>query len=95
MALRWKNPGGQAASRAPEALRISQETRFVVEIQSFCGLWIGAVTPSEQPDTTIQTVFELETLRAANPARARKWGTRRAGYADARTRRLANKIINP
>jgi hypothetical protein len=82
IALRWKDPGGQASERAPEALRISERTRFVVEVEEFCGILVGAVTPSEQPDTGIQTVFSLQPLEAgieSNPG-VKLWGSGRAGY---------------
>lgn len=92
IALRWKDPGGQAAWRAPEAREISRRTKFVVEIEDFCGLWVGAVTPSEQPDTGIRTVFSVEEIRDVrlNPG-VRLWGTRRAGFGD-RDRRLARRL---
>jgi len=96
VALRWKNPGGQAAARAAGALGISQRTMFVTEIEDFCGLWIGAVTPSEQPDTLEPTVYNLTPLEA-NPGgsrRSNRWGTARAGYGDDRARRAANRLVN-
>lgn len=93
VALRWKSPGGQAAARAAGALQVSQKTKFVTEIEDFCGLWVGAVTPSEQPDTLEQTVYNLAPLEA-NPKKAtRRWGTARAGYTDSRIQRAANVLI--
>jgi len=92
IALRWKNPGGQAAAQAKGALQLSQDTKFVVEIEDFCGLMIGAVTPSDQPDTTIQTIFSVDPLVVGAQENPRRWATRRAGYDQARAQRLARGI---
>ena len=66
VALRWKSPRGQAASRSKPGLELGRESKFIVEVQDFCGLWAGAVTPSDQPDTEQRTVFS-EVPLLANP----------------------------
>jgi len=90
VALRWKNPGGKQAARAPAALQISQRTKFVVEIEQFCGLLIGAVTPSEQPDTATQTIYSVQPLQA-NPS-SKIWTTARAGYDQRRSQEMAKRL---
>lgn len=93
VALRWKDPTGKAKARAPAARGLSLATKFVVEIEEFCGLMIGAVTPSEQPDTGIETVFSEEPLEA--PAFMRRLGgTRRSGWDAAKLRALRNKLLH-
>ena len=71
VALRWKAPRGQAASRAKPGLSLGRESKFIVEVQDFCGLWAGAVTPSDQPDTEERSVFS-EVPLLANPGSGRK-----------------------
>lgn len=68
VALRWKAPTGRASGRAGPGIKLGRETKFVVEVDEFCGLWAGAVTPSEEPDTRQRSVFSLVPM-AANPGR--------------------------
>jgi hypothetical protein len=80
IALRWKRPSGQASHLGTEAREISLKQKFIVHIEEFCGLIVGAVTPSDEPDTSEQTVFSTEPLivAAENPSGRKIMATRRA-----------------
>jgi hypothetical protein len=90
VALRWKSPRGQAASRSTPGLQIGKDSKFVVEVQDFCGLWAGAVTPGTQSDTVQRTVFS-EVPLVANPGGRRLFQRQAnpgAGSPDDLVRRL-------
>lgn len=72
VALRWKRPGGQAAWRTEVGRKLALKTKFIVQVEEFCDLTFGAVTPSEQPDIGEETVYSLKPLEevAENPGRS-------------------------
>lgn len=90
IALRWKAPGGQAAGLRDSARALSRKTKFIVEVQDFCGTLMGPVTPSEQPDSGITD--PITELRVANPT---KFKLLRKGPAKQRELAVANRSASP